>query len=401
MSKANDKRDELIKQLQEENKQLRSSSGPVTGHPFRIEGELEDSVKVRTGELENAYRDLQQNYAAHAVISSLLSLSTQDISLQEILDEALRLIVGMKWHDFLLRGYIFVAEKPGTEFMLCSEEGEAGETCKSISVGNCVCGIAALEQKVQYGMCKTGRTGYSHCSVPIVVQGETLGVMNLLLSKNHVKNESEDKFLMSVADTVAGLIVRKRAEAARKEAEEDLARQQLLTLRADRLRSLGEMAAGIAHELNQPLVGVRGMAELMLISQDRKWELSQDDIREKAQMIVDQADRMSETQVLDAVDENHGRINVSTTYDSANGTVVLSITDNGPGIPSSELQKVFNAFHSTKGHGGTGLGLAAAKKIVDELGGDLVVTSEVGKGTTFRLTLSIERVELAPDGSHP
>lgn len=104
---------------------------------------------------------------------------------------------------------------------------------------------------------------------------------------------------------------------------------------------------------------------------------------------------------IDAVDENHGRINVSTTYDSANGTVVLSITDNGPGIPSSELQKVFNAFHSTKGHGGTGLGLAAAKKIVDELGGDLAVTSEVGKGTTFRLTLSIERVELAPDGSHP
>lgn len=104
---------------------------------------------------------------------------------------------------------------------------------------------------------------------------------------------------------------------------------------------------------------------------------------------------------IEAVEEERGHINISTTYDSTNGTVALSITDNGPGIPASELQKVFNAFHSTKGHGGTGLGLAAAKKIVDELGGELAVSSEVGKGTTFRLTLSIDHVELAPDATHP
>ncbi len=63
-------------------------------------------------------------------------------------------------------------------------------------------------------------------------------------------------------------------------------------MRSDRLRSLGEMAAGIAHELNQPLQGVRGMAERLLISIDRGWELTEEKIRDRADTIIEQADRM-------------------------------------------------------------------------------------------------------------
>ena len=77
------------------------------------------------------------------------------------------------------------------------------------------------------------------------------------------------------------------------EAEAELAAQRLLSLRADRLRSLGEMAAGIAHELNQPLVGVRGLAEHLLIGMDRGWNLSEEKLRDKLSLIVEQADRMS------------------------------------------------------------------------------------------------------------
>jgi signal transduction histidine kinase len=58
------------------------------------------------------------------------------------------------------------------------------------------------------------------------------------------------------------------------------------------LRSLGEMAAGIAHELNQPLQGVRGMAERLLIGLDRGWELTEETIRDRAGTIIEQADRM-------------------------------------------------------------------------------------------------------------
>ena len=59
------------------------------------------------------------------------------------------------------------------------------------------------------------------------------------------------------------------------------------------MRSLGEMAAGIAHELNQPLVGVRGLAEHLLIGMDRGWNISEEKVRRKLSLIVEQADRMS------------------------------------------------------------------------------------------------------------
>ncbi len=85
---------------------------------------------------------------------------------------------------------------------------------------------------------------------------------------------------------------RQRAEEAQKAAEQELEAQRALSMRSDRLRSLGEMAAGIAHELNQPLVGVRGLAEHILISMDRKWDLSEDKLRTRLQRIIEQADRM-------------------------------------------------------------------------------------------------------------
>ncbi len=78
----------------------------------------------------------------------------------------------------------------------------------------------------------------------------------------------------------------------RQEAEEELKAQRTLRIRSDRLRSLGEMAAGIAHELNQPLVGVRGFAELILDSIDNGLEISRDVIRSNTATIVEQADRM-------------------------------------------------------------------------------------------------------------
>ena len=88
------------------------------------------------------------------------------------------------------------------------------------------------------------------------------------------------------------IVERRRAEAARRAAEEELEEQQALSVRSDRLRSLGEMAAGIAHELNQPLMGVRGLAEHMLIGQDRGWELTPQRLTDRLQQIVEQSDRM-------------------------------------------------------------------------------------------------------------
>ena len=86
---------------------------------------------------------------------------------------------------------------------------------------------------------------------------------------------------------------RMQAEQARRQAVTELEEQRTLSMRSDRLRSLGEMAAGIAHELNQPLMSVSGLAEHILIGRQRGWPLSPDDLDDRMERIVDQADRMA------------------------------------------------------------------------------------------------------------
>ena len=70
--------------------------------------------------------------------------------------------------------------------------------------------------------------------------------------------------------------------------------------------------------------------------------------------------------------------------------VVAEITDNGEGIPPDVMDKIWVAFYTTKGdRGGTGLGLPACAKIVNQLGGKIIVESVVGEGTTFSIHLPV------------
>jgi signal transduction histidine kinase len=80
--------------------------------------------------------------------------------------------------------------------------------------------------------------------------------------------------------------------ALRKQAETELENQRTLQMRSDRLRSLGEMAAGIAHELNQPLVGIRGMAEILQMNLETGNALRPEKTANRLSLILAQVDRM-------------------------------------------------------------------------------------------------------------
>ncbi len=90
---------------------------------------------------------------------------------------------------------------------------------------------------------------------------------------------------------------------------------------------------------------------------------------------------------IEAVEAGSGRINLHTRYDADAAAVVVTVTDNGPGVDAARRDHIFEPFYSTKGHAGTGLGLAAARKIVQELQGRIDVNGQVGEGATFRVTL--------------
>jgi signal transduction histidine kinase len=67
---------------------------------------------------------------------------------------------------------------------------------------------------------------------------------------------------------------------------------------------------------------------------------------------------------------------------------IIDVIDTGPGIAADVLDKIFHAYYTTK-KGGTGIGLAMAKRIADEHGGNIAVRSEVGKGSDFTITVPL------------
>ena len=94
------------------------------------------------------------------------------------------------------------------------------------------------------------------------------------------------------------------------------------------------------------------------------------------------------TNAIDALDEEGGEVKISTEK-HGEGEVLITVEDNGSGIPEEICQRIFDVFFSTKGSQGTGLGLAVTKKIIEEHGGSIEVQSKEDQGTKFSIQLPI------------
>ena len=96
-----------------------------------------------------------------------------------------------------------------------------------------------------------------------------------------------------------------------------------------------------------------------------------------------------------------GEVTVSVAWDAPNATLILAVADTGCGIPEDRLAHIFDSFEqadvgTTRRYGGTGLGLAISRRLAEMMGGDLTVTSVVGRGSTFTVRLPAEAVVMAP-----
>ncbi|MGD8454281.1 MAG: ATP-binding protein [Phycisphaerae bacterium] len=90
---------------------------------------------------------------------------------------------------------------------------------------------------------------------------------------------------------------------------------------------------------------------------------------------------------VDAVERGRGIVSVRTEFDADQRQVVLSVQDNGPGITPENRTRVFEAFYSSKGQGGTGLGLAVARKVTLEMKGAIELRDPPDGGAEFRVIL--------------
>jgi two-component system, NtrC family, sensor kinase len=227
-------------------------------------------------------------------------------------------------------------------------------------------------------------------------------------------------------------------------------------MQAEKLSSIGLLAAGVAHEVNTPLAVITSQAQML------SRQLDAEDPRSKTlDKITKQAFRASEivnsllkfsrvsgsefseldvnkviretlslveptlksskislntqlTLALPAVYGNHGKLQqvfmnlimnardamprggeLTLSTEAENGSVLVEVSDNGMGIPAEYLNKIFDPFFTTKSTSrGTGLGLAVSYGIIREHAGRIRVESAVGRGTSFRLEFPAARKEV-------
>ena len=269
--------------------------------------------------------------------------------------------------------------------------------------------------------------------------GELAKAFNDMTGKLKKNQEEMDKWAATLETRV-------------EERTREIKEMQTVLCRSEKLASLGELVAGIAHELNNPLTGI--MIHASLISNDPRLD---EELMDDCRTVIYEAGRCSKIvkELLDfarasdsqksrqpvskAIDRTialiehnadfrdieiakeydpdlpeilmdasqieqvlinmminagqampqGGKLLIKTGLNASKGHIYVRIEDTGCGIPAENIEKLFDPFFSTKGHKGTGLGLSVSYGIIQSHGGEIEVSSQLGKGTVFTITLPI------------
>ncbi|MGD9686186.1 MAG: ATP-binding protein [Desulfobacter sp.] len=292
-----------------------------------------------------------------------------------------------------------------------------------------------------------GRLPKNWLGIPLMVKSEVVGVMAVKSYNNSVKyNEKHVELLSFVSDTIATAIQKKQAENELSKAKKRLVRTQ-------KLEAIATLAGGIAHDFNntlsitlgninlaqmtaasgtirgylddaeQSVLQAKKLASKFVIFSSRSTvgikthidltgfiNVTLDQLRQEKNILsrlevfelppVIEADREALNEALKNVVinaseamENKAPVKITARlYAERKGMIVISITDQGRGIRSEDLEKIFDPYFSTKpkgGNRGTGLGLSIAWAIVKNHQGNIQIRSTPGQGTCVDIILPI------------
>ena len=282
--------------------------------------------------------------------------------------------------------------------------------------------------------------------IPIMLKEKLIGFMVLGRKMNQKDYTNEEIEMMEAFSYQTSLAI-SRALMYR-----DMSLKDRQIMQSEKMASLGELAAGIAHEIRNPLAIISGSAETMKKQGDKEIK------EEMINYIMEEADRINamianfldyakpkepkcvrcnivevieksirlispqaKTQNVEVAREfppkaryievdpeliQHAFINIELNALEAmetggvlrinllanrGGRVLVNFSDTGKGISPEISRKIFDPFFTTK-EGGTGLGLSIAHNIVESHGGTITNTSHDGEGTTFNISLPVRRV---------
>lgn len=169
---------------------------------------------------------IQHNFDTQSVINEILETGLGNISLEEILRKTIEIILSLPWLSVEAQGSIFLLDEQQKGLVMKAKKGLSEcveKNCAIVPLGKCLCGLAAIEQRVVFAdsvderheICLHNTSQHGHYCIPILFRGKTLGVLNLYLRSGHHENVMEVEFLEAVARTLAGIIIRKRIEHER------------------------------------------------------------------------------------------------------------------------------------------------------------------------------------------
>jgi PAS domain S-box-containing protein len=222
-------------------------------------GALERRVEERTAALRHSLRD-------HEIVAAILRLSLGRMSLQEVLEETLSLVLTSHGLGLESQGVIFLVEDDTRELVLRARQGLPDgivDSCARVPFGRCLCGRAAESGSIlhvdefdhRHETTYPGMMLHGHYCAPIKSDGEMLGVLNLYVPEGHQSSAVEERLVTAVADTLAGVIHRKRIEESL--AETQARYQDLYDHAPDMFASVDARTADII-QCNQTLADTLG-----------------------------------------------------------------------------------------------------------------------------------------------
>jgi len=293
--------------------------------------------------------------------------------------------------------------------------------------------------------------------VPLVVKDQTVGTIQVINKHTPPFDQNDQDLLLSIAASVAAAIENAQLYSDLAQSAKELERSQAQLIQAEKLAAVGRLAASIAHEINNPLQAIHNSLHLTLrptLSEEKRTRflaMAQEEVERlmdivrrllefyrpsRGQRSVTDVNRVLENVlaltnkrlqhggvkvethlsprlpplhvvpdhiaqvflniVINAVEamRQGGKLTIETSPSPDAQWVSIVFVDNGPGMDDETKTNIFEPFFTTKSTG-TGLGLAISYGIIERHGGQIVVESTPGVGSTFTVRLPINHVARA------